>query len=370
MNNLLNLINFGQSYWLDNITRDKLLDGELKKRVDEEGLRGVTSNPSIFYNAISGSDSYDEQISDLVNANKTTPEIYEELAVKDVQDACDVMRPVFDSSNGLDGYVSIEVSPYLANDTEGTMIEARRLYAKVNRPNCLIKIPGTEAGLPAIEQMLYEGININVTLLFSTAVYEKVAYAYIKALKRRAAEDKPINHITSVASFFLSRIDVLTDKLLLELDDHSPQANPKDILGKTAIANAKIAYQSFKKIFNGSEWDALVKRGARVQRPLWASTSTKDPSSSKVKYVEPLIGRDTVTTLPDETIKAFRDSGVIIEDAVEKDIDQAENVMESLKKVGIDIDSVTDQLSKEGVQKFIDSFDLLMNCIDEKKKSL
>ncbi len=370
MNNLSNLINFGQSYWLDNITRDKLLSGELKKRVDEEGLRGVTSNPSIFYNAISNSDSYNEQILELAKANKTTPEIYEELAVKDVQDACDIMRPVFESSNGLDGYVSIEVSPYLANDTEGTMAEARRLYAKVNRPNCLIKIPGTEAGIPAIEQMLYEGININVTLLFSIAVYEKVAHAYINALKRRVAENKPINNITSVASFFLSRIDVLTDKLLLEIDDPSLQPKAKDLLGETAIASAKIAYQRFKKIFSGSEWDALVKKGARVQRPLWASTSTKDPLSSKVKYVEPLIGRDTVTTLPDETIKAFKDFGVIVEDAIEKDIDKAVNVMKSLKKVGIDINSVTDQLVREGVQKFIDSFDSLLKCIEEKKESL
>ncbi len=368
MNNLLNLINYGQSYWLDNISRDKLLNGELKKRVENEGLRGVTSNPSIFYKAISGSKSYDQQIAELAKAKISTPDIYEEITVKDVQDACDIMQSVFESSNGLDGYVSIEVSPYLANDTEGTMAEARRLFAKVDRPNCLIKIPGTAAGIPAIEQMLYEGININVTLLFSVAVYEKVAYAYIKALKRRVAEDKPINDIASVASFFLSRIDVEIDKLLkILVDDDKLQSNPKDLLGKTAIANAKIAYQSFKKIFSGNEWDTLVKEGAQVQRPLWASTSPKDPSSSDVKYIEPLIGKNTVTTLPDETIQAFKNHGVIIADSVEKDIESAFNVINDLNNVGINIDAVTDKLLKEGVQKFIDSYDALMKCIDEKK---
>ena len=367
MNNLVNLINFGQSYWLDNISRDKLKNGELKRRVEEEGLRGVTSNPSIFYNAISGSDSYDEQIMKLVKENKTTPEIYEELAVKDVQDACDIMKPVFDSSDGLDGYVSIEVSPYLANDTEGTMFEARRLYAKVNRPNCLIKIPGTKAGIPAIEQMLYEGININVTLLFSIASYEAVAHAYINALKKRDSKGKSVQNVASVASFFLSRIDVHTDKLLKQLTVENISNNVKELLGETAIANAKLAYQSFKKIFGGEEWDNLKEKGARVQRPLWASTSTKDPLSSKVKYVNPLIGKDTVTTLPDETINAFRDIGVIMENAIEKDIDKAVKVMNEIKNIGIDIDSVTEQLLTEGVQKFIDSYDALMKCIDEKK---
>ena len=368
MDNLLKLINFGQSYWLDNITRDKLLGGELIKRVKEEGLRGVTSNPSIFYNAISESNSYDRQIAELVKANKSTSDIYEEITVKDVQDACDIMNPVFDSSNGLDGYVSIEVSPYLANDTEGTIVEARRLFAKVNRPNCFVKIPGTEAGVPAIEQMLYEGININITLLFSIASYEAVAYAYINALKRRVTKGKPVKDVASVASFFLSRIDVLTDKLVTQLYAKALQPTPKELLGKTAIANAKLAYQSFKRIFNGTEWDALVKKEARVQRPLWASTGSKDPLSSDVKYVEPLIGKHTVNTLPDETIKAFNDHGIIVADTIEKDIEVAVNVIKDLNKVGIHIDSVTDQLTKEGVQKFIDSYDALMKCIDEKNK--
>jgi len=362
MNNLLELINYGQSYWLDNITRDKLLDGELKKRVEEEGLRGVTSNPSIFYNAISGSNSYDQQIAELVKENKSTPDIYEEIAVKDVQDACDVMKPVFDSSDGLDGYVSIEVSPYLANDTEGTMVEARRLFAKVNRPNCLIKIPGTEAGVPAIEQMLYEGISINVTLLFSIDSYEKVANAYINALKRRSAEGKSLKEITSVASFFLSRIDVLTDKMIKQLGNNVGDS----LLGETAVSVAKLVYQSFKKIFSGSEWDALVQKGARVQRPLWASTSSKDPANSDVKYVNPLIGKDTVTTLPDITIKAFKDHGVIVEDAVEKDIEKAIEIINGIEKIGLNLDEITNQLTVEGVQKFIDSYDALIECINDK----
>ncbi|MHB1687617.1 MAG: bifunctional transaldolase/phosoglucose isomerase [Ignavibacteriaceae bacterium] len=374
MNSLLNLINYGQSYWLDNLTRGKIKGGELKKRVSKEGLRGITSNPSIFNKAISSSSDYDQQITKLVNLKKTVPEMYEELTIKDVQDACDILRPVFDSSNGVDGFVSIEVSPYLANNTEGTMVEARRLNEKVNRPNCLIKIPGTEAGVPAIEQMIYEGININVTLLFSIQSYEAVAIAYINALERRAAEGKPIEKIASVASFFLSRIDVLADQLLAQLmipeRDQNKLPRPEDLLGKTAIASAKLAYQSFKRIFSGDRWNALVEKGARVQRPLWASTSTKDPIYRDVKYVEPLIGRDTVNTLPDETITAFADHGVIVEDSIEKNVDEAEKVFSDLKKTGVDIDFVTKQLTNEGIQKFNEAYDKLMKDINEKRKKI
>ncbi len=374
MNSLLDLINYGQSYWLDNLTREKIKSGELKRRVTKEGLRGITSNPSIFNKAISSSSDYDQQIAKLVQQKKSVPEIYEELTVKDVQDACDVLRPVFDSSNGVDGFVSIEVSPYLANDTEGTMIEARRLHEKVNRPNCFIKIPGTEAGVPAIEQMLYEGININVTLLFSIQSYEAVAKAYVNAIERRIAEGKPINNVASVASFFLSRIDVLADQLLAQLmipeKDPNSVPRPEDLLGKTAIASAKLAYQSFKKIFGGERWNSLVEKGARVQRPLWASTSTKDPAYSDVKYVEPLIGRDTVNTLPDETITAFGDHGKIEADSIEKDIANAEKIFGDLEKVGIDLDFVTTQLTNEGVQKFNESYDKLMRDLNEKRKKI
>jgi transaldolase/glucose-6-phosphate isomerase len=374
MNSLLNLINCGQSYWLDNLTRGKIKGGELKRRVVKEGLRGITSNPSIFNKAISSSSDYDSQISKLVSLKKSVPEMYEELTVKDVQDACDILRPVFDSSNGVDGFVSIEVSPYLANDTEGTMIEARRLNEKVNRPNCLIKIPGTEAGVSAIEQMLYEGININVTLLFSIQSYEAVAIAYIKALERRVAEGKPIDKTASVASFFLSRIDVLADQLLAQLmipeRDQNNLPRPEDLLGKSAIASAKLAYQSFKNIFNGERWNTLIAKGAHVQRPLWASTSTKDPIYRDVKYVEPLIGRDTVNTLPDETITAFADHGVIVEDSIDKNVDEAKTVFSDLKKLGVDIDFVTKQLTNEGIQKFNEAYDKLMKDLNEKRKRI
>ncbi len=374
MNSLLNLINYGQSYWLDNLTREKIKSGELKRRVVKEGLRGITSNPSIFNKAISNSKDYDSQIAKLVSLKKSVPDMYEDLTVKDVQDACDILRPVFDTSGGEDGFVSIEVSPYLANDTEGTMIEARRLHDKVNRPNCLIKIPGTEAGVPAIEQMLYEGININITLLFSIQSYEAVAIAYIKALERRVAEGKPVDKIVSVASFFLSRIDVLADQLLAQLmipeRDQNNLPRPEDILGKTAIASAKLAYQSFKNIFSGNKWTSLAEKGAHVQRPLWASTSTKDPLYKDVKYVEPLIGRDTVNTLPDETITAFSDHGVIAEDSILKDVEEARSVFNNLKMLGIDIDFITKQLTNEGIQKFNEAYDKLMKDLNEKRKKI
>ena len=374
MNPLLELINYGQSYWLDNLTRKMIKSGELKKRVSKEGLRGNTSNPAIFNKAISGGNDYDQQIKKLVNENKTIDEIYDALTVKDVQDACDILRPVYDKSNGLDGYISLEVSPFLAHDTEGTMNDARRLYKAVDRPNCFIKIPGTKEGVPAIEQMLYEGININITLLFSIASYEAVAHAHINALERRMAEGKSVDNVSSVASFFLSRIDVLTDQLLSHLiipEKNSGEGpHPEHLLGKAAVASAKLAYQSFKKIFSGEKWQTLAEKGARVQRPLWASTSTKDPLYNDVKYVEPLIGKDTVNTMPEVTISAFADHGKIEADSVEKDIDGAKKVFDDLKNVGIDIDFVTDQLVNDGIQKFIDPFNNLMVTLAKKRKEI
>ena len=336
MNALLELIKYGQSYWLDNLTRKMIKSGELKKRVAKEGLRGNTSNPSIFNKAISSGNDYDQQIKKLVSEKKTIGEIYDALTVKDVQDACDILKPVYDESNGLDGYISLEVSPYLAHDSQGTMNDARRLYKAVDRPNCFIKIPGTKEGVPAIEQMLYEGININITLLFSIASYEAVAYAYINALERRMSEGKPVNNVASVASFFLSRIDVLADQLLGHLiipeKNSGEDPRPEQLLGKAAIASAKLAYQSFKRIFSGDRWQKLVENGAAVQRPLWASTSTKDPLYNDVKYVEPLIGRDTVNTMPEVTITAFADHGKIEDNAVEKGIDEAKKVFDDLKE--------------------------------------
>src|SRR5690554_5208851 len=281
MNNLIELLNYGQSYWLDNLTREKIKNGEIKKRVIEQGLRGITSNPSIFDKAFTSGNQYDEQIKELAREGKSTQEIYEALTVKDVQDACDILKPVYDQSNGVDGFVSLEVSPYLARDTEGSINEARRLYRSVNKANCYIKIPGTKEGVPAIEQMLYEGVNINITLLFSIDNYEEVTFAYLRTLRRRLAEGKSIVNTVSVASFFLSRIDVLCDQLLhhyiIPANSEEKNKEVSDLLGKTGIASAKVAYQHFKEIFNGREWDEIKEKGAHVQRLLWASTSTKNP---------------------------------------------------------------------------------------------
>jgi transaldolase len=369
MKALLELIKCGQSYWLDNLSRDKIQSGELKKRVKDQGLRGITSNPAIFHEAIAKSKIYDDDIKKLAEEGKSTEEIYWTLVIKDIQDACDQLRPVFDDSEGLDGFVSLEVSPHLAHNTEKTMESARDLFSRVDRPNVLIKIPGTKAGLPAIEQMLYEGLNINITLLFSVERYEEVAEAYIKALTRRLEEGKPIDKIASVASFFLSRIDVLTDHLLehrITGKDDDQDKLAKELLGKTAIANAKMAYRSFQKIFQGSRWEALAEKGARVQRPLWASTSTKNPDYSDVMYVEPLIGKDTVNTMPDKTIDAFADHGVAKPDTILEDIEESKKMLESLSKVDIDLKHVTDRLVDEGVEKFITPFDDLIEALEKK----
>ena len=374
MNPLLGLINFGQSYWIDNLTRKLIQSGELKRRITEEGLRGMTSNPAIFNKAISKSNDYDEQIRQLLRNGYNTVKIFEALAIKDVQDACDLFRSVYDESQGLDGFVSLEVSPYLARQTQATIEEARRLFKMVNRPNCLIKIPGTQEGLAAIEQMLYEGVNVNITLLFGVERYEAVAKTYIKALERRAAEEKDLTRIASVASFFVSRMDVLVDQLLshylLPGDPAMESSLPKQIMGKIAVANAKMAYQSFKKIFSTPHWKKLEKKGAKVQRPLWASTSTKTPGYSDVMYVEPLIGENTVNTMPEDTITAFADHGRLQSRAVEQNLTEAQYCLRSLKNLGIRLDFVTQQLENEGIQKFIDPFSELMKSIHDKQKEL
>jgi transaldolase/glucose-6-phosphate isomerase len=334
----------------------------------------VTTNPAIFNKAISGSDAYDTQITQLVQEGCSIQEIYERLVVTDVQSACDILRPVYDASDGVDGFVSLEVSPYLAHDTEGTKQEARRLFEAVNRPNVMIKIPGTPAGLPAIQEMLYEGININVTLLFSVEVYEAVAQAYIEALERRVAAGLPIDRVASVASFFLSRIDVLVDQLLGHRirpgcsDDHGP--HPQKLAGQVAIASARLAYQRFKTLFDSSRWQALETYAPRVQRPLWASTSTKNPLYSDVYYVEPLIARHTVNTLPDDTVAAFTDHGDVQADRIECDIDGARETMHALKQVGIDLQTVTQYLLDDGVQKFIEPFDVLMRTLAIKRQAV
>lgn len=370
MNSLLELINFGQSYWLDNLSRDIIKNGKLRQKVKEQGLRGVTSNPSIFNKAITNSSEYDEQIKTLSKDGKSVSEIYEHLVVKDVQDACDILQSVYEDSDGADGFVSLEVSPYLARHTKQTMVEARRLFQAVNRPNCLIKIPGTIEGIPAIEQMLYEGVNVNITLLFSIERYEAVAEAYIRALERRLNEGRDIEKIASVASFFVSRIDTLVDQLLghrmIPGEDPSNFEIPSQLLGKIAVASGKIAYQSFKKIFNGKRWQKLLENNAHVQRLLWASTSTKNPEYKDVIYVEPFIGPNTVNTMPEDTISAFADHGKIIENSVEANLDEAYRNLQLLEKVGIVLTRVTQQLEDEGIQKFIDPFAALMKNLADK----
>ncbi len=364
MNPLLQLYEHGQSLWLDNLTRGMIASGELERRVREEGVRGVTSNPAIFHKAISRGGEYDGDIVSLARAGASVQEIYENLVVHDIRAACDVLRPVWDASGGGDGFVSLEVSPYLIHDSEGTVAEARRLHAAVSRPNLLIKIPGSPAGVRAIEQALYEGININVTLLFAIDAYEAVADAYLTALERRLAAGLPVDSVASVASFFVSRIDTLVDQLLghrLGIPGQGPRAAA--LLGSAATANARLAYASFQRLFSGARWAALAARGARVQRLLWASTSTKDPLYDDVRYVAPLVGRDTVNTMPEETIAAFADHGRLAGAAVANHLEEARVTVASLAELGIDLAAVTTQLLNDGAQKFIEPFDALMASI-------
>jgi transaldolase / glucose-6-phosphate isomerase len=376
MNTLTGLLNYGQSYWLDNLTRKKITGGEIKKRVTKQGLRGITSNPSIFNKAITESESYDQQIKTLVKKGKGPGQIYEILTVKDVQDACDILKPVYQESGGIDGFVSLEVSPYLARDTKGTIEEVHRLFKEVARPNCYIKIPGTKEGLSAIEQMLYEGIPINITLLFSVKRYAEIANAYIRALERRAAEGLPVNNVVSVASFFLSRIDVLTDQLL---GSHIvPESGlrgdasrlPSSLVGKAGIASARLAYQQFREIFSSPSWKKLEKKGAHVQRPLWASTGNKDPLFDDLRYVESLIGPDTVNTLPDETIDALADHGQLRKNTIAEGLEEARKLFTRLKKFDIDIDDVTQQLENEGIRKFIEAYNKLLVDLAKKRADI
>ncbi|WP_428274814.1 transaldolase [Candidatus Palauibacter sp.] len=367
MSALLQLQEHGQSYWLDNLTRGMLVDGGLARRVETEGLRGVTSNPAIFHNAITGSAQYDEDIARFTARGLGVEDVYDRLTIADVQGACDVLRGVWESSGGVDGYVSLEVSPHLANDTEGTVREARRLHDEVARENVLIKIPGTPAGVPAIRQALFEGVNVNVTLLFSIAAYEAVADAHTEALEQRIEAGRPVDDVASVASFFVSRIDALTDRKLDALADaaEGDSARVEALLGKAAIANAKLAYVGFQQRLATDRWARLARLGARPQRMLWASTSTKNPAYSDVMYVEPLIGNLTVNTLPEKTIDAFRDHGRAAGTLTEG-VDEARRTMAELAAVGIELDEVTDQLLAEGVEKFAVPFDQLLVSLAER----
>ena len=368
-NPLIELTRLGQSIWNDNIERKLITSGELKRLIDEDGLSGVTSNPAIFEKAIAGSDLYADQLRDLAEKHKSAQEIYEALAVQDIQMAADVLASVYERTGGTDGFVSLECSPLLANETQATIEETRRLWRLVDRKNAMIKIPGTEAGIPAIEQCIYEGININITLLFSLNAYEKTMEAYIRGLERRAAENKPVNNISSVASFFVSRIDTAADKELERRIEHITEEAEKtklqSVLGRIAVANAKMAYQRYKKVFHGARFAALKAARAQVQRPLWASTSTKNPVYPDVYYVEALIGAETVDTLPPATIIAFRDHGrarVTIED----DLDEERARLARLEEIGISLDQVTAHVLADGVRLFVEPFEKLLGTIESR----
>lgn len=375
-NHLLEIKQYGQSIWMDNLTRDIIQSGELKDMVENQGISGITSNPAIFEKAIAGNVIYDADIEAGVRAGSPTYKIYESLVFADIRNACDILRPVFEASNRLDGYVSIEVPPTIAHDTEATINEARRYFQEVGRENLMIKIPGTEPGLPAAEQVIAEGMNVNITLLFSIESYKNTAWAYIGGLEKRLAEGKDISKVASVASFFLSRIDSNVDskidaKLKKGVDDITVEAKLLAVKGKVAIANAKIAYQEYKKIIESDRWQALAAKGATVQRLLWASTSTKDPNYRDVMYIEELIGQETVNTVPPATIKACADH-CNVSDRLETDVDNAYRLIENLKDpdINIDLDAVMDELLAEGIDKFIQPFQSLMNSLEDKIKVL
>jgi transaldolase len=357
------LSELGQSVWIDFLSRDMLRSGELQQMHEEDAVVGVTSNPTIFQKAVSAGDAYDKQLRRELDQETDPKELFLRLAVKDVQDACDVLRPVWDQGSGRDGYVSLEVDPTLAYETEATIEEATRLHEWVDRPNLFVKIPATEAGLPAIEEMIARGRSINVTLIFSLERYAEVAEAYVRGLERLVEAGGDPTKVASVASFFVSRVDTEADRRLEELEA------PAELAGKLAVANAKLAYQRYKEIFAGGRWDALAERGASPQRCLWASTSTKNPAYRDVLYVEELIGPETVNTMPEETISAFQDHGEVAL-TLEEGIDEAQALFGRLAEAGIDYDDVTATLEREGVEKFSDSFAELLEGIRAKSGEL
>ena len=363
-NPLAQLAKAGQSVWFDQMERRLVTSGKLQQMIDDDDLRGLTSNPTIFEKAIGGSEDYDAQLRTLASQGKTRDEIYDELVVEDIGNAADVFAPVYERTNGEDGYVSLEVSPLIANDTKKTVSEAKRLFTKVGRPNLMIKIPATPEGIPAIQQAIATGININVTLIFSNDVYAQVIEAYLKGLEQRAANGLPIGHISSVASFFVSRIDVQADKQLEAKLKDDPSL--ESLLGKVAVANAKMAYQLFKEAFTSPRFLKLRDKGARVQRPLWASTGTKNPKYRDVLYVETLIGADTVNTLPPATYDAFKDHGTV-EVTLEHNVDEARQLLETFEAKGFSLKAITDKLTSEGVKSFNDSFGELMMTIEARR---
>jgi transaldolase/glucose-6-phosphate isomerase len=366
MNPIVQLRECGQSPWYDYIRRGLITSGQLKMLIDQDGLMGMTSNPTIFEKAIAGSTDYDEALRQAASELTDVKQIYERVAIQDIQDAADVMQSVYGSSKGRDGYVSLEVSPDLAFDTQATIEEAVRLYEAVGRKNVMIKVPGTPEGLPAIEELLSRGMNINVTLLFSVVVYEQVAWRYIRGLERLAANGGDVGQVASVASFFVSRIDSLIDKQLeakIKQESNAGQrAIMEGLLGKVAIANAKLAYQKFQDIFGSKDFQSLKSKGARVQRVLWASTGTKNPNYPDTLYVDQLIGPDTVNTMPEATFAAFRDHGTV-KPTILEGLEEAKTTMQQLADVGISMDAVTQTLLVDGARLFGDAFTQLMDVI-------
>ncbi|ACA99451.1 MULTISPECIES: transaldolase [Cyanophyceae] len=374
-NPIIDIEDYGQSIWMDNLSRDLITSGELAQLIDSRGIHGITSNPAIFEKAIAGNEIYDEAIKQGIAAGKSTLEIYESIVFEDISNACDIFAGVYEKTDALDGYVSIEVPPNIAKDTESTIKEARRYFKEIGRPNVMIKIPGTPEGLPAVTQAIAEGINVNVTLLFSVQAYIDTAWAYIEGLEKRAAAGEDISKIASVASFFLSRIDVNIDN---QLDAKIKSGVSEDVAskliglkGKVAIANAKIAYQHYLEIFSSDRWQALAAKGAKPQRLLWASTGTKNPDYSDVMYVDELVGADTVNTLPPDTIEACADH-CDPASRITANVEQARQIIAALgdEDVAIDLDAVMAELLEEGIEKFIKPFESLMDSLETKVKQL
>jgi transaldolase len=373
-NRLLDIEQYGQSIWMDNLSRDLIESGQLQKAIEERGLLGITSNPAIFEKAIAGNQVYDTDIEAGAKAGKSVQEIYESLVFKDIRDACDAFRPIYDRTGGMDGYVSIELPPDLARDTENSIEEAKRYFRDIGRDNVMIKIPGTPEGLAAVEEVIAAGINVNITLLFSVQSYVETAWAYIRGLEKRAANGEDISKIASVASFFISRIDAKVDKKLdaaiEQTNDEQQKEELRQYKGKVAIANAKIAYQKYKEIVQSDRWKALAEKGANIQRLLWASTSTKNPEYSDVMYVDELIGANTINTLPPKTIEACFDHCTVSGDPIERDLETAQQIMQRLPELGIDLDKVMEELLQEGIDKFVEPYQSLMQSLEEKVNKL
>jgi len=361
---LQRLSDLGQSVWIDYLSRSLINDGDLEQMMDRDAVVGVTTNPTIFQKAMAEGDAYDAQLKDVLAKESDDTEAFLNIATTDVSDACDLLRPVWDEGGGRDGYVSIEVTPDLAYDTKGTIAQAQRLHEWIDKPNLFVKIPATEAGLPAIEEMIARGRSINVTLIFSLERYRKVTEAYLSGIERLVESGGDPSTVASVASFFVSRVDTEIDKRLEKLGGHD------ELLGKGAIANAKIAYEIYKEVFAGNRWDKLAAEGAAPQRCLWASTSTKNPKYRDVLYVEELIGQNTVNTMPEETIRDFQDHGEVRGRTVEEDVEGAHRTLDALGEAGVDYDDVTATVEREGVEKFSDSFDELLQEVGHKRDTL